>query len=125
MPKANFLLILLLIFSCNKKTAEKTAVISENTAIPPYDTVAIDSFSAGATSVDIARQIRMSTVKFQDSLKQVKIKAEEEQLLKKAKEEKQMLEKAKTEKNAAEAAKKPKAEEPKPSATEEKAVKTD
>ena len=45
MPKANFLLVLLLIFSCSKKTAEKTSVISENTAIPPYDTVAIDSFS--------------------------------------------------------------------------------
>ena len=62
----------------------------------------------------------MSTVKFQDSLKQVKIKAEEEQLLKKAKEEKQMLEKAKSEKNAAEAAKKSKTEEPKPAASEEK-----
>jgi len=119
------LLILFLIFSCNKETAEKTAVSAENIAIPPYDTVAIDSFSPGATTVDIARQIRMSTVKFQDSLKAVKLKTEEELLLNKAKEEKQMLEKVKTEKNAAEAAKKSKAEELKTSAPEVKTEKTE
>lgn len=119
------MLILLVIFSCNKETAEKTTISAENTTIPPYDTVAIDSFSAGATSVDIARQIRMSTVKFQDSLQQVKIKAEEEQLLKKAKEEKQKLEKAKTEKNAVEAAKKSKSEETKASVPEVKTEKAE
>lgn len=35
----------------------------------PYDTVAVDSFSAGAISVDIAAQIRMSSQAYQDSLK--------------------------------------------------------
>jgi len=46
-----------------------------------YDTTAIDSFSAGATSVDIARQIRMSSQKYQDSLKEaLKLQQEEKRI---------------------------------------------
>lgn len=46
-----------------------------------YDTTAIDSFSPGATSVDIARQIRMSSQKYQDSLKEVlKLQQEEKRI---------------------------------------------
>ncbi|MFP3592140.1 hypothetical protein [Chryseobacterium sp. SIMBA_038] len=46
-----------------------------------YDTVAVDSFSAGATSVDIVRQIRMSSQKYQDSVKEaIKLQAEEKRI---------------------------------------------
>ena len=92
-----FILILGFLFSCGKERAKQIVVIQENTSIPPYDTIAIDSFSQGATSVDIARKIKMSSLKFQDSLKQIKVKTQEEQLLKKAKDEKLELEKKATE----------------------------
>ena len=88
-----FILILGFLFSCGKESAKQIVVVQENTSIPPYDTIAIDSFSQGATSVDIARKIKMSSLKFQDSLKQIKVKTQEEQLLKKAKDEKLELEK--------------------------------
>ena len=46
-----------------------------------YDTTAIDSFSPGAISVDVARQIRMSSQKYQDSLKEVlKLQQEEKRI---------------------------------------------
>ena len=109
-----FILILGFLFSCGKERAKQIVVIQENTSIPPYDTIAIDSFSQGATSVDIARKIKMSSLKFQDSLKQIKLKSQEEQLLKKAKDEKLELEK-----KAAEAQKKIDAEKLK---TKEKAT---
>lgn len=86
-------LSLLFIFSCSKKTVDQSLITEENSAILPYDTIAIDSFSAGATSVDVARKIKMSSQKFQDSLMQVKLKNAEEQLLKKEKDEKLNLEK--------------------------------
>lgn len=47
-----------------------------------YDTTAIDSFSPGAISVDVARQIRMSSQKYQDSLKEVlKLQQEEKRII--------------------------------------------
>ena len=98
-------LSLLFIFSCSKNTVDQSLITEENSAILLYDTIAIDSFSAGATSVDVARKIRMSSQKFQDSLMQVKLKNAEEQLLKKEKDEKLNLEK-----KAAEALKKKEAE---------------
>ena len=98
-------LSLLFIFSCSKNTVDQSLITEENSAILLYDTIAIDSFSAGATSVDVARKIRMSSLKFQDSLMQVKLKNAEEQLLKKEKDEKLNLEK-----KAAEALKKNEAE---------------
>lgn len=75
-----------------------------------YDTVAVDSFSAGATSVDIVRQIRMSSQKYQDSVKEaIKLQAEEKRIkdeLDKENKKKQDDEKKKTDdekkKNAAE-----------------------
>lgn len=46
-----------------------------------YDTTAVDSFSAGATSVDIVRQIRMSSQKYQDSLKEaIRLEKEEKRI---------------------------------------------
>lgn len=93
MRSTSILLILLFLFSCGKKAAKQGFVVEENSSVLPYDTIAIDSFSQGAISVDIARKIKMSSLKFQDSLKQVKLKNEEEQLLKKAKDEKLAAEK--------------------------------
>ena len=74
----------------NQKNQHSDPVVS---AIPPYDTVAIDSFSAGATSVDVARQIRISSLQYQDSLKQIQQKLEEEKLLNKVNEEKEKADK--------------------------------
>lgn len=79
--------LLLFLISCGKNKIEQQPSAKENSAIPPYDTVAVDSFSQGATSIDIARKIKMSSAKYQDSLQKIKIKIEEEQLLKTAKEE--------------------------------------
>lgn len=80
--------ILLFLISCGKESAKKRIIVEEKSSVPPYDTIAIDSFSEGATSVDIAAKIRMSSRKFQDSLRQIKLKNEEERLLKKATDEK-------------------------------------
>ena len=69
-----------LLLSCSKK--EHVAVNNKEANIhAPYDTVAIDSFSNGAISVDIARKIKMSSVAYQDSLKSVlKQQAEEKKM---------------------------------------------
>ena len=93
MKSTTLICILFLIFSCGKKSDKQLVVVEQNTSVPPYDTVAVDSFSVGATSVDIVRKIKMSSLKFQDSLKQIKIKNEEERLLTKVKEEKLSAEK--------------------------------
>lgn len=85
--------ILFFLISCGKESAKKRIIVEEKSSVPPYDTIAIDSFSQGATSVDIAAKIKMSSRKFQDSLRQIKLKNEEERLLKKATDEKLELEK--------------------------------
>lgn len=72
--------ILLLLSACSKKETPGFAA-DEHVKIH-YDTVAVDSFSAGATSVDIVRQIRMSSQKYQDSIKQAEKLQKEEQKLK-------------------------------------------
>ena len=77
----------LLMVSCGNKEVVSEAVVEENVAIPPYDTIAVDSFSTGAMSVDIARKIKMSSVAYQDSLRDVLKKMEAEKLLQKEKEE--------------------------------------
>ena len=83
-------LLLILIVGCSKKKPQNAD--SENVYIEPkYDTVAIDSFSDGAVSVDIAQKIRISSVTYQDSLKQVLLLQQEE---KKKKEEQEKLEKS-------------------------------
>ena len=83
-------LLLILIVGCSKKKPQNAD--SENVYIEPkYDTVAIDSFSDGAVSVDIAQKIRISSVTYQDSLKQVLLLQQEE---KKKKEAQEKLEKS-------------------------------
>lgn len=54
--------------SCSKK--EPQDLYPADSPKANYDTVAVDSFSSGATSVDVVRQIRMSSKKYQDSLKE-------------------------------------------------------
>ena len=83
----------LVIITCGKSDSQKEILAVENESVPPYDTIAVDSFSQGATSVDVAMKIRMSSQKFQDSLRQVKIRNEEERLLNKEKEERLKQEK--------------------------------
>lgn len=110
----NFIILFsfsLLMISCGKKEVEQEILTKENLT-PPYDTIAIDSFSAGATSVDVARQIKISSASYQDSLKEIAKKIEAEKLLKKETEEKEKAEKTlETEKKKTEEAKK-KAVEP-------------
>ncbi len=79
--------------SCGKEDQKNQHSESVVSSVPPYDTMAIDSFSAGATSVDVARKIRISSLQYQDSLKQVQKKLEEEKLLTKLKVEKEKAEK--------------------------------
>ncbi|CAD7806327.1 hypothetical protein CHRY9390_01495 [Chryseobacterium aquaeductus] len=72
-------IIYISIIACSKQEP----VITNDTQMiqPQYDTTAIDSFSAGATTVDIVRQIRMSSKKYQDSLKEaIQLEKEEERI---------------------------------------------
>ncbi|WBV55153.1 hypothetical protein PFY10_12995 [Chryseobacterium daecheongense] len=69
----------ILITSCSKR--EPVRVEADQVTKVDYDTTAIDSFSNGAISVDIARKIRMSSQKYQDSLKEaLRIQKEEERI---------------------------------------------
>ena len=80
------------LFSCGKDAVQIVPAEKEIATVP-YDTTAIDSFSVGATSVDVARQIKISSLKYQDSLKKIAVKVEEDRLLNKAQEEKEKLDK--------------------------------
>lgn len=88
-----FIFFLILLFSCGKKTSNERPVTTEDASVPPYDTIAVDSFSNGATSVDVVRKIRMASQQFQDSLNQVKLKNEEEKILQKSKDDQLKAEK--------------------------------
>ncbi len=68
----SYISILFLIFSCSKK---ENFIENSEFVVSKYDTTAIDSFAEGAISVDVAEQIRQSSIAYQDSLK---AKAEEE-----------------------------------------------
>lgn len=87
--------ILLLLSACSKK--ETPGFAADEQVKIHYDTAAVDSFSAGATSVDIVRQIRMSSQKYQDSIKEAEKLQKEEQKLKEEleKENKKKLEEEK------------------------------
>ncbi|MCJ8152913.1 hypothetical protein MKJ01_03940 [Chryseobacterium sp. SSA4.19] len=67
------------VISCSKK--EPVDLYSADSPKSGYDTVAVDSFSNGAVSVDVARQIRMSSQQYQDSVKKaLKIQEDENKL---------------------------------------------
>ncbi len=80
-----FYILILFLFSCEKNSQENVEFVSKESSVPPYDTLAKDSFSAGAVSVDVARQIRISSQQYQDSLKEIRKKMEEERILKEEK----------------------------------------
>lgn len=83
--------------SCSKK--EPADLYPADAPRANYDTAAIDSFSSGATSVDVVREIRMSSRKYQDSLKEAaKAQAQEKKLKEEIeKENKKNAEEKKTE----------------------------
>jgi hydroxylamine reductase (hybrid-cluster protein) len=80
------------IVSCSKKAPAD--LYPADSAKASYDTIPVDSFSDGATSVDIVQQIRMSSQKYQDSVKEA-LKLQEQE--KKLKEELEKENKKKTE----------------------------
>ena len=84
-------MIFLSLFSCGKEAVQTEKVEKEIVTVP-YDTTAVDSFFFFFTSVDVARRIKISSLKYQDSLKKTALKLEEEKLLNKAKEEKEKAE---------------------------------
>ena len=93
----------ILFTACSKK--ESPGFGAEQEVRVRYDTTAIDSFSTGAISVDIARKIRMSSPQYLDSVKQAKKLQEEENKLK-AELEKENKVKQEEEKKKADAEKK-------------------
>lgn len=99
-------IVTILFTACSKK--ETHGFGAEQEVKVQYDTTAIDSFSTGAVTVDIARKIRMSSPQYRDSLKQVQKALEEEKKLK-AELEKENKLKADEEKKKADAEKKSKA----------------
>ncbi|CAI8857378.1 hypothetical protein [Chryseobacterium sp. IT-36CA2] len=107
---------ILLFTACSKK--ESPGFGAEQEVMIKYDTAAVDSFSTGAVSVDVARKIRMSSPQYLDSVKQAKKLQEEENKIK-AELEKENKAKQEEEKKKAEAEKKQKASET-PSASDTK-----
>ncbi|MEC5158705.1 hypothetical protein [Chryseobacterium sp. MP_3.2] len=110
----SFFLLLLMIISCGNDPSEEPVKLEEKSAMLMYDTVAIDSFSQGATSVDVARKIRISSQLYQDSLNAVQKKQKDELQLKKEGEEKVKSEKLLAEKKKKEEAEKIKKEKSQP-----------
>jgi len=85
-----FPVVMIMLIGCSKKN--KNISNTDDVYVEkPYDTIAIDSFSSGAISVNVAERIRMSSQKYRDSVKRVLLKQEEER---RQKEEKDRLEKA-------------------------------
>lgn len=106
--------LLVLVTSCTRK--EPVDLYPADSPGAQYDTAAVDSFSNGAVSVDIARQIRMSSKPYQDSVKEaLRIQQEEKKLREEL--EKENKSKADEEKKKAEQEKKQK-EGSKPAADE-------
>lgn len=85
--KRLLIISLLWIISCGKETHENEILSTEKPEVLTYDTVAIDSFSPGATSVDVARRIKIMSQNYQDSLRKIAAEIEDKKILAKAKEE--------------------------------------
>jgi len=86
-----------LFLSCSKK--EPADLYPADLPKADYDTTAIDSFSNGATSIDVVRKIRMSSQKYQDSVKEA-LKLQEQEKKLKEELEKENKKKAEEEKKA-------------------------
>ncbi len=83
MKKILYLLTCCIFFvSCKQKKTPLVTVAEKENPIVPYDTVAIDSFSPGATSLDAVREMRRAAQRKQDSVKKIQEKIEAEKKLK-------------------------------------------
>jgi len=102
----------LFLTACSKK--ESPGFSTEQDMKIRYDTTAVDSFSNGAVTVDIARKIKMSSPQYLDSVKQAKKALAEEQKLK-AELDKENKKKEEEEKKTADIEKKKKTAETPPS----------
>jgi hypothetical protein len=101
-------IFLVLIASCSKQ--EPADFYPTDSAKASYDTIPVDSFSNGATSVDIVRQIKMSSQKYQDSVKEA-LKLQEQEKKLKEELEKENKKKAEDEKKKTDEEKKQKVSE--------------
>lgn len=77
--------LLFYLMSCGKEIPQSDFLELESSEVLNYDTIAIDSFSAGATSVDVAAEIRRSSQLYQDSIQKAKDLKAQSELLEKAK----------------------------------------
>lgn len=104
MNRIFYILAVTSLFSCSKKVPAES---NEYVPSVKIDTTPVDSFSAGAASVNVAAQIRKSSKSYKDSLKAVLKKQEEERKLKeeieklKAEEQKKKKEAEKQSQNSA------------------------
>ncbi|AZB09468.1 hypothetical protein EG344_11895 [Chryseobacterium sp. G0162] len=105
-------IFVLLLTACSKK--ESPGFGAEQDLKIHYDTMAVDSFSNGAVTVDIARKIKMSSPQYLDSVKQAKKALADEQKLK-TELEKENKKKEEEEKKKADAEKQKKTAETPPS----------
>ena len=96
----NLLLLPLLYFlsSCGQEPQENEMVVRETPEALSYDTTAIDSFSPGATSVDVAAEIRRSSRLYQDSIQKAKDLTAQTELLENAKKTEEASKKSDAEK---------------------------
>ena len=62
-----FCFFIFILFSCSKKES-KTPIERHRIVEYIYDTRAVDSFSPGATNINVARNIKIASKKYQDSL---------------------------------------------------------
>jgi len=106
-------ILLIVIFSaCSNK--EPVSVDNSQDSKLGYDTTAIDSFSAGATSEAVIMKIKMSSQKYQDSIKAaLKLQAEEKRIAEEL--DKENKKKQEEEKKKANEEKKQKELQPQPS----------
>lgn len=83
MKKVLYLLTCCIFFvSCKQKETPAVTLAEKENLVVPYDTLAIDSFSPGATSLDAVRVMRRAAQRKQDSLKKIEEKTEAEKKLK-------------------------------------------
>lgn len=111
-----FVLSMIVSVSCSKK---KYVEQGDTYVEPRYDTTAVDSFSTGAISVDVAAQIRRSSIEYQDSLKAAALAVEiaKKEAETKAKEESKAKEDEKKKKEEEKKAAKKESDKPKSTET--------
>ncbi len=72
MKSLPFISILILISGCSEKKAVKDAPAVDEEVHADYDTIAIDSFSPGATSAAVEARMRQAAIIYADSVSQVR-----------------------------------------------------